>query len=74
MAEKQVVNNAIKATIGIKVERFDSDSQIAANLQIASYLTDFTDTPQEFGRNFQEMCFEHTCIRVSVVRFGKTRS
>lgn len=34
----------MKATITIKVECFDSDSQMAANFEI--YLTDLTDTSQ----------------------------
>lgn len=68
------MSNAIKATIGIKVERFHSDSQMAATFKISSYLTDFTDTPQAFGRIFQEMSFERTRVLVSMIRFWNTRS
>jgi len=51
-----MVNKAMKATIGIKVECFDSDSQMVANVEICLYLPDLTDLiPQVFGRNFEEI-------------------
>lgn len=43
----------MKATIGIKVVRLDSDSQMVANFKI--YITVLKDIPQAFGRNFEEM-------------------
>ena len=45
----------MKATIGIKVVRLDSDSQMVANFKIPLYITVLKDIPQAFGRNFEEM-------------------
>lgn len=45
----------MKAIIVIKVECFDSDPQMVVNFEISLYLTDLTDTPQAFDRNFEEI-------------------
>lgn len=65
----------MKATIGIKVECFDSNFQTVANFEISLYLTDLTDTPQKFGRMLKRwVCFIHTHILIPMIRFWKTCS
>lgn len=51
----------MKATIGIKVARLDSDSQMVANFKISLYITVLKDIPQAFGIKFEEMGVLDTC-------------
>lgn len=67
-----MVSNAMEATIWIKVECLDFNPQMADNFEISLYLTDLTATSLESGRDFEEVCFVHTCILISVIRFWKT--
>lgn len=55
MAEKDIANNATKANMRIKVECFDSASQMVANFEMCLYFTDWIDFPQAFSRNVEDM-------------------